>query len=239
MPNRIIKENICKSDSINQLTWIEEVIFYRLIVNCDDFGRLDARPKILKALLFPLKDGVTTSQIMNALNSLSIAGMVQVYEYDQKPYLQLINWGKHQTIRNQKSKYPKPPDIAFNCNQLQADVPVIQSESKSESKSESNNADEGMGDFSFSESVQAVISEWIKYKKEKNQPYKPIGQKKLLAKIQNKLLEFSEEQVLYAITESMVCNYQGIIWDKIKEYSLSMPHVYGGVQGGDKEGDSL
>ena len=36
MPNRIIKESIRTSDSINDLTWFEEVLFYRLMVSCDD-----------------------------------------------------------------------------------------------------------------------------------------------------------------------------------------------------------
>ena len=53
--NRIIKESICASDTIDQLTYFEEVFFYRLIVNCDDYGRFDARLPILKARLFPLK----------------------------------------------------------------------------------------------------------------------------------------------------------------------------------------
>ena len=41
MPNRIIKESICTSDNVDQLTAFEETVFVRLIVNCDDFGRMD------------------------------------------------------------------------------------------------------------------------------------------------------------------------------------------------------
>ena len=37
MPNRILKESICRSDTIDHLTWFEEVLFYRLIVSCDDY----------------------------------------------------------------------------------------------------------------------------------------------------------------------------------------------------------
>ena len=32
MPNRIIKESICRSEEIDSLSWFEEVLFYRLIV---------------------------------------------------------------------------------------------------------------------------------------------------------------------------------------------------------------
>ena len=114
MPNRIIKESICTSDTIDQLSWFEEVFFYRLIVNCDDYGRFDARLPILKARLFPLKS-VTEKQISDALHKLSTVGIVTVYEYDGRPYLQLVTWDKHQQIRAKKSKYPEPDEI---CNQM-------------------------------------------------------------------------------------------------------------------------
>lgn len=110
MPNRILKESICTSDTLETLTWFEEVFFYRLIVNCDDYGRFDARPTILKSRLFPLKN-VTDMQIENALYKLSTVGIVSVYKYDGRPYLQFVTWDKHQQVRAKKSKFP-----AFDCN---------------------------------------------------------------------------------------------------------------------------
>ena len=53
MPNRIIKESICTSDTIDQMSWFEECFWHRLIVNCDDYGRFDARPAVLIIKAFP------------------------------------------------------------------------------------------------------------------------------------------------------------------------------------------
>ncbi len=114
MPNRIIKESICRSDSIDSLSWFEEVLFYRLIVVCDDYGRFDGRAAIIKGFCFPLKD-VTTKQIENSLNKLASVGLVRVYEAQGRPYLQMLTWEKHQQIRAKKSKFP-PPDKT--CNQM-------------------------------------------------------------------------------------------------------------------------
>lgn len=135
MPNRIIKESICTSDTIDSLSWFEEVFFYRLLVNADDYGRFDARPAILKARLFPLKANITDKIVEQTLNKLATVGLVSTYMVEDKPILQLLTWEKHQTIRNQKSKYPGPDEgegerlktVECNCNQLNADVPVIQS----------------------------------------------------------------------------------------------------------------
>ena len=106
MPNRILKESICRSEEIDFLSWFEEVLFYRLIVTCDDYGRYDGRAKVIKGTCFPLKD-ITEKDIDKALSKLSVVGLVKIYEIQEKPYLQLITWGEHQRIRNQKSKYPE------------------------------------------------------------------------------------------------------------------------------------
>lgn len=108
MPNRIIKESVCTSDSIDSLSWFEEVLFYRLIVNCDDFGRFDGRPIVIKNRLFPLKENLTTKAVTDALNKLASAELVALYEYEGKPYLYLPSWTVHQQTRATKSKYPSP-----------------------------------------------------------------------------------------------------------------------------------
>lgn len=144
MPNRILKDSICTSDTINQMTPFQETFFYRLIVSCDDFGRMDARPAILKAKLFPLRDRMTLKDIGDALQALADIGCVDLYEVGGKPYLCLPSWKVHQTIRNKKSRYPAPedgkPKSADNCEQLKSIASKcarnpIQSESESESKS--------------------------------------------------------------------------------------------------------
>lgn len=135
MPNRILKESICTSDSVDSLSWFEEVLFYRLIVNCDDYGRFDGRPAIIKNRLFPLKESLTAKAISKAVNTLVTAGLVVLYEFEGKPYLYLPTWNDHQNVRAKRSKYPSPEGCVIAheniCNHMYADVPVIQSESES------------------------------------------------------------------------------------------------------------
>ena len=130
MPNRIIKESICDSESVDGLSWFEEVFFYRLIVNCDDYGRMDARPQILRSRLFPLKN-VTDKQIESALQSLRSAGIVDLYVVNGHPFLQMRTWEKHQQVRAKRSRYPSPEGNLqaddIKCDQVPANVPVIQS----------------------------------------------------------------------------------------------------------------
>lgn len=124
MPDRIIKESICISDTLNQLTDFEERFWHRLTVNCDDFGRFDARPAVLKGRLFPLMDGKTQKNMTDALNKLASVGLIELYEVDGRPFLHVVTWDKYQRIRAKRSRFPSPDD---DCRQMTSNVPVIQS----------------------------------------------------------------------------------------------------------------
>lgn len=127
MPNRIIKESICTSDEIDQLSAEQEVFFYRLMVVVDDFGLIDARLPILKSKCYPLKS-IDINSIQDNLAHLVAVGLVKLYRAEGKPYLSITNWAKHQQIRAQRAKCPMPEDgAAITCNQLISDAPVIQS----------------------------------------------------------------------------------------------------------------
>lgn len=136
MPNRIIKESVCSSDTIDQMSWFEECFFHRLWTACDDYGRMDARPTILKSKLFPLKERLSLKDIQNALQKMVDIGCVRLYECDSKPYLYLPSWEVHQQVRAKRSKYPSPEDA---CNHMIShDIKCTRNPIQSESESESN-----------------------------------------------------------------------------------------------------
>ena len=171
LPNRIIKESICTSNEIDALKPEEEVLFYRIIVNCDDYGRMDARLPILRAKCFPLRiDSVKDKDISSWLDSLIEQGLIFTYEADGKMYLQMATWEKHQQVRAKRSKFPAPDDgvvhkIAddINGNQAIANVPVIQSnpiQSESNLESESNPSksfEETSQEYIFAEKLRGLI----------------------------------------------------------------------------------
>lgn len=142
MPNRILKESLTRSESINELSWFAEVLFYRLIVVADDFGRFDGRAAVIKGTCFPLRN-IRTSQIEKGLNELASVSMIFTYTVEARSFLQIANWSKFQTTRAMKSKWPSPEEdnesqlelqntkaaqsdqslqSANTCNQLHADA---------------------------------------------------------------------------------------------------------------------
>ena len=148
MPNRIIKESICTSASIDGLCLFHEVFFYRLIVNVDDYGRMDARIPILRSRLFPLKQ-IPDSEIWEALIALRERRMIDLYRVEDCLYLQICSWEKHQRIRAKVSKFPPPNgelmtldgDLLSNVSESLSNASVIQSNPiQSESYSRERNA---------------------------------------------------------------------------------------------------
>ena len=111
MPTRYLKESIKTSDSIDQLSWFEEVLFYRLIVSVDDYGRFDGRAAVIKNMLFPLKEKITVESVERAIVKLASVHLIDLYVVDNKRFLQLPTWTTHQTTpRAKSSKYPAPSE---------------------------------------------------------------------------------------------------------------------------------
>ena len=107
MPNRFLKDSITCSRSIDSLTWFQEVLYYRLIVVADDFGRFYADPGIIKGKLFPLKEErLKRDDVASGLKALEAAGMIKIYEWDGNTFLEITHWSSHQQVRAKKSKFP-------------------------------------------------------------------------------------------------------------------------------------
>lgn len=143
MPNRIIKDTIHLSETVNQMTDFQFRLWVNLITYVDDYGRGDARPAIIKGLCFPLRNRLSCADIGKALQDLAGIGCIFLYEVDGKPYLCFPTWESHQNIRNKKSKFPGPEDangfqtITDDCNQLQS-ISDKCSRNPIQSESESN-----------------------------------------------------------------------------------------------------
>lgn len=84
-------------------------------------------------------------------------------------------------------------------------------------------------DFFKAEKLNKEIAdktlEWLEYKKEKKQSYTDTGLKALLKKIKNSCLTYGESEVVAIIDETMSCNYQGILFDKLKKNSNNNKEV--------------
>lgn len=110
MPNRVIKETIRTSRSVNNMTDFQFRLWVYLITYVDDYGRGSADPELLKGFVFPRRKRVSESDIQKALAELAGMGCILLYEVDGESYFCFPNWGDHQRIQTKKSKFPAPEE---------------------------------------------------------------------------------------------------------------------------------
>ena len=124
MPNRVIKESICTSDKLNELTDFQFRLWVGLLVSADDAGRGDARPAIIRGRVFPLRDRIAVKDVDVGLQALAASGCVSLYKVGGKPYYWFPTWAEHQRLDRAKPKYPSPDEAdpedesAADCGEL-------------------------------------------------------------------------------------------------------------------------
>ena len=146
MPTRYLKPGIRDSESIEKLSHIAEILYYRLIVTVDDFGRYDARSSMVKAACFPIKDSINANKTETLLEELSKHGLIQIYKVDNKPYLQMTKWDN--VPRAKESKYPA---VSYDCIQMHTsaykphtNAPLTETETKTKTETKTVQAPEGV-----------------------------------------------------------------------------------------------
>lgn len=63
--------------------------------------------------------------------------------------------------------------------------------------------------------LQDAFADWLAYKAERREAYKPIGLRNLITQVENKAAEYGENAVAALIRECMASNWKGIIFDRL------------------------
>lgn len=131
MPSRVIRGEILASRSLGRVSRDADAFFWRLLIAADDYGRLDGRLGVLRAICYPSRDEVCTGEIERWLEELSTCdpggtGPVQLYEVDGERFIQLRNWEKHRSNSNRAktSRFPDPRENPGESRNL-PDLPEI------------------------------------------------------------------------------------------------------------------
>jgi len=145
MPNRIIKESICTSEELANISDGAETLFYRLIVKADDFGCYYADPEIVRNICFAKKKRVKEAHVIKWLEELKNNNLIIIYEDNGKPYLQLKTFENHQQRRATKPKFPLPTSD-INCYQPQSNAPINENVNENVNENENENDNNSVPD---------------------------------------------------------------------------------------------
>lgn len=127
MPNRIIKDSICESKGLSEVSFFAADLYKRLITYADDYGRFNADFQIILARLYPREIGlVSLDDIEDAMTELAGVGKIAFYTSKGRDELYgcLPKWKDHQRVRDSKQKIPEPDDVSVNDWYLRRFVPL-------------------------------------------------------------------------------------------------------------------
>lgn len=79
MPERILRD-YTDSEAVTEAGEQAESLFIRLIQKADDYGCLEANPKVLRAVLYPLREDIRAADIVKRMQKCAAVGLVSVYE---------------------------------------------------------------------------------------------------------------------------------------------------------------
>lgn len=141
---------------------------------------------------------------------------------------------------NRSKAEAKPKQIEANGKQTQAEPKQGEAASKSEqavSKKEKESKREiekekenecytpptpSVSDFDFSPDLESAVNDWLAYKQERREAYKPTGLKSLLTQIKKAASEHGDAAVVEVIRQSMSANYMGIVFDRLKKGGVAV-----------------
>jgi len=113
MRARNIKPGFFKNEQLIECEPITRLLFIGLWCLADRAGRLEDRPRRIKAEIFPYED----CDIESMLQSLTSKGFIIRYSVDGIHYIAIPNFSKHQNphIKEAQSILPEPPQIQEQC----------------------------------------------------------------------------------------------------------------------------
>ena len=106
---RYIKPELPMNEDLADLGHTAMLLFAMLPMLTDREGRLEDRPRRIKAQLFPYDN----TQVESHLDKLVEAGFVRRYEVGGESYIEIVNWSRDQKIHHteKESMIPEPPSI--------------------------------------------------------------------------------------------------------------------------------
>jgi uncharacterized phage protein (TIGR02220 family) len=111
MKTRLLNEAIILSKKINAVSALAEVLYIRLVIVADDYGRYYADPEIVKAKVLTLRRGVSAHLVRKILLELWRARLIDLYQIEEEVYLEIKrfeDWQKFRADVKRRKDFPEP-----------------------------------------------------------------------------------------------------------------------------------
>jgi len=178
------------------------------------------------------KTGLTFQQVRTALTKLKSTGEITIQTTNRFSLVTIVNWALYQNYTDDcNTQNNTPNNKQITSYQQSANKQITTNNNDKNDKNsrmkenpvpptevdgDSSELSTIRSNYTFNVELERAVNDWITYKCEKRQAYKPSGLNSLLIQVQKNASTYGNNAVIHAIHESMASNYQGIVWDKAK-----------------------
>lgn len=171
--------------------------------------------------------GMSVQNVRTAVKHLKQTGEISMKSYRDFSIITITNYEKYQSDQQSVNSPVNSPANSqlTGCQQSTNSQLTTNEESKKARKQESKKSIGGAGapadlaalETRFGDRALAeAVSDWIAYKQERRDAYKPVGLKSLLTQIENQAKAHGAKPVADVIRLSMSNGWKGIIWERMQ-----------------------
>ena len=159
--------------------------------------------------------GLSVKEVRTSLDRLKKTGEIAVWSNRHMTVITVNEYERYQSDGATQGQTEGRPRTDSGQTEGTQRATMKERKEREESKKAKK---EGAPELSerFPEPVAETVREWLAYKQECREAYKPVGLKSLLAEIENQIGAHGERAVCDVIRLSMANNWRGIVWDRIE-----------------------
>ena len=116
---------------------------------------------------------------------------------------------------------PTKTETVTETETITETVTETETETETETVTETETGKGVWGETILSDPVKAKLQEWLSYKAERRENYKPTGMKALITQVQKKEQEFGALTVIDCINTAMANGWKGIQWERARSGTQS------------------
>jgi hypothetical protein len=120
-----------------------ERTFFRLLTQCDDDGRIRDDRRLLKGLLYPVHEEVTSDSLDLEMWGLADAGLIDRYSTPEGNFIQVVSWSEYQ--HPQRPTASKLPPITSHGAEMRTRVQLAEDSRTTPPRLMEHSSPEGRG----------------------------------------------------------------------------------------------
>lgn len=156
---------------------------------------------------------VTESKVQRVLKLFESEQLIEQQTSSRNRLISIVNWNVYQS-----DEQPNKQQVNNNRTTSEQQVNTPKEVKNKRIKEKEIYKEKEKVDLSeFSIPIQTVIQEWLTYKEERNEAYKPTGLRSWIGQVRNTLKVYEDKHVVDVIQKTMASQYKGVVWDWLKD----------------------